>query len=288
MTALLTMTIVLAANSADYPNAKLLIDAEQLNAQQSSYVILDARPREHYDAGHIPNARWVDHADWDQGFQHGNDTAAWTARIAQLGIDASSTVVVYDDNRAKDAARIWWILRYWGVEDVRLLNGGWQAWQRLELPVQTDVPAEPLVTSFQARAISDRLATKHQLLNALQHNNLQIVDARSEAEHCGQEKLTNRRAGAIPGAKHLEWTDLLDPNSGQFKPGDELRALFQQAGIRLDQPTAAHCQSGGRSSVMVFGMELMGAEQVSNYYPSFAEWSADENAPVVPGQPRDQ
>jgi thiosulfate/3-mercaptopyruvate sulfurtransferase len=128
------------------------------------------------------------------------------------------------------------------------------------------------------------LATKEQLLDSLKESKLQIVDARSEKEFCGIEKLTNKRAGAIPGAKQLEWIDLLDNDTQRFKSATNLRKLFEEAGIALDRPTATHCQSGGRAAVMVFGMELMGAKEVSNYYPSWAEWGNALDTPIVPGK----
>jgi len=83
------------------------------------------------------------------------------------------------------------------------------------------------------------------------------------------------------GAKHLEWSDLLDKDTQRFKPADELRKLFKEAGIDLYEPTATHCQSGGRASVMAFGLELMGAKDVSNYYKSWAEWGNADDTLIV-------
>src|SRR5262249_509141 len=117
---------------------------------------------------------------------------------------------------------------------------------------------------------------------SLDGGKLQIVDARSEKEYCGVEKLTNKRAGAIPGARQLEWVDLLDQEAYRFKPAAELRRLFEQAGISLDKPTTTYCQSGGRASVLAFGLELMGAKDVSNYYSSWNEWGNTDDTPVAP------
>lgn len=189
-------------------------------------------------------------------------------------------MVVYDDSRSKDAARIWWVLRYWGVEDVRVLNGGWSGWKDGKYPVEKAENVAKAVR-FEAKARTARLATKNQLLESLKGGTLQIVDARSEKEFCGTEKLTNKRAGAIPGAKQLEWSDLIDEKSHRFKPAAELRKLFADAGIALDRPTATHCQSGGRAAVMAFGLELMGAKEVGNYYSSWSEWGNAEDTPVV-------
>ena len=108
----------------------------------------------------------------------------------------------------------------------------------------------------------------------------ELADARSEAEHCGDD-IKAKRGGAIPGAMHLEWKEALDPATHRFKKPEELARLFQQAGIDLHKPTVTHCQSGGRAAVMAFTLELMGADQVSNYYRSWSEWGNDPDTPVV-------
>ena len=90
----------------------------------------------------------------------------------------------------------------------------------------------------------------------------------------------------MPGAKHLEWSELLDQRTQRFKPAAELRVLLADAGIDLKRRTIAHCQSGGRSSVMAFGLELMGADDVGNYYAGWAEWGNADDTPIV--KPRTQ
>ena len=244
------------------------------------FIVLDARDRKAFDAGRLPGARWVDAAAWAKAFGSGKDAEAWSRRIGELGIDRGSKVVVYDSG-TKDAARIWWILRYWGLGDARLLNGGWTGWKAAGVPIEAETPRAPAPLPFQATAQSKRLATKDQLLTALKDKSLQIVDARSEAEFCGTDKQKNKRAGAIPGARHLEWSDLIDKKTQRFKSAEELRTLFREAGVALERPTATHCQSGGRAAVMAFAMELMGAASVSNYYASWGEWGNADDTPII-------
>jgi len=291
-----TTTLVLAillslatpsAVAAEYPRAELLVEASHLTSGDVGQpcVILDARRKADYEAAHIPGARWVDHDEWSKGFGDGDDVENWTKRIGKLGLERDSPVVVYDDNRSKDAARIWWILRYWGLTDVRLLNGGWRTWTSAEMPVQSKSSTAPPTTTPKLVPAPARLATKKALLASLEGGQLQIVDARSEDEHCGIEARSNNKAGAIPGAAHLEWLDLIDEDTHRFKSADDLKALLSQAGIVLDRPTATHCQSGGRASVMAFGLELMGAKDVSNYYLGWSEWGNAGDTPVEPGRP---
>jgi len=268
-----------------FPRADLLIESGELAKPEvvRQFVILDVRSAADYAAGHLPSARWVDHSAWAKAFGDGKDATGWSKRIGELGIASDAKVVIYDASY-KDAARIWWILRYWGVEDVRLLHGGWPAWKAAGLPVETITPKTTTPLTFAGVPRTRRLATKQQLLDALKTDALQIIDARSEAEYCGTEPASNKRAGAIPGAKHLDWVDLIDKDTQRFKDAQTLRKLFQDSGIDLTKPSATHCQSGGRSSVMAFAMELMGAGDVSNYYASWGEWGNADDTPIVPGK----
>jgi thiosulfate/3-mercaptopyruvate sulfurtransferase len=277
-----------AADTSEYPRPELLLEPSALAKPEVArqFIVLDARNRKAFNEHRLPEARWVDAAGWAKAFGAGKDAGAWSNKIGDLGIDRGSKVVVYDSSSAKDAARIWWILRYWGVEDVRLLNGGWMGWKAAGLPIEADKPPAATPKIFRATPQAKRLATKGQLLDALKDKGLQIVDARSQAEFCGIDKQKNKRAGAIPGAKQLEWIDLLDKKTQRFKTADQLRALFQKTGIGLEKPTVTHCQSGGRASVMVFAMELMGATEVSNYYASWGEWGNVDDTPIVVEPPK--
>ena len=155
--------------------------------------------------------------------------------------------------------RIWWILRYWGVKDARLLNGGWKTWKAKELPTSVDEPSKVEAAEFTAKAQSERLAKKSDVLAMLKQGTGQIIDARSEGEFCGVQKQGESARRRNPSARWLEWSDLVDTETERFKTAAELRRLFAEAGIDIERPATAHCQSGGRASVMAFVLELMGA-----------------------------
>ncbi|GAG15090.1 unnamed protein product, partial [marine sediment metagenome] len=225
--------------------------------------------------------RWVDHDAWKTALAGGTDAEGWSQRIGGMGIGADSRVVVYDDASAKNAARIWWLLRYWGVRDVRLLNGGWKAWQAEGRPTDAKKPPVAQAVKFVAAARTRRLMSKDQVLAALAGHRLQIVDARSNDEFCGNDLKGCKRGGAIPGARHLEWRDLIDPATDRFKTPEEMRRLFREAEIDVDRPTVSYCYSGGRASVMVFAMELIGAKDSRNYYGGWSEWGNSDDVPVV-------
>ena len=264
-----------------YPRTDLLVEVAELAQPEAAkrFRILDARDKQQYLVGHIPGAIRVDLVVWSRaelGAQHHD---AWARRIGVLGIANDTPVVVYDDNANKDAARIWWILRYWGIRDVRLLNGGWRAWQSNGGNASAD-EEKPPVRNPHLGAEQARLATKDQVLEALTQKETQIVDARSRGEYCGAEK-TAKRNGAIPGATHIEWLEVLDGKSQRFKSAAELSELFKKRGITLAHPAITYCQSGGRAAVMAFALELMGAKQVRTYYKSWKEWGNSDDTPVM-------
>jgi thiosulfate/3-mercaptopyruvate sulfurtransferase len=266
---------------AKYGRPELLIEAGDLAKPEVSkqFRILDARPFLDYARGHIPGAEGVDAAAWAKKFTAEPANAqVWGKLIGGLGLDPNKhKVVVYADD-VRDAARVWWILRYWGFQDVRLVNGGWPAWVAAKHPVEKDVVVT-VPTAVKLTAHPEVLATRDDVLEALKKAGTGIVDARSAGEFCGDTKLA-KRGGAIPGAKHLEWSDLIDAQTKRFKSAETLAKLFKDAGVSLERPNITYCQSGGRAAVMAFGLELMGAKNVRNYYRSWAEWGNSADTPV--------
>src|SRR5438309_5863863 len=125
-----------------YPRQGLLEEPIRLATPLARKTIrlLDTRSKEKYDSGHIPGAIYTDAAAWARVFNTDPGATAWSKRIGDQGIDVNTHVVVYGEGDTPDAARIWWILRYWGIKDVRLLNGGWQAWRNRGGEVSKDEP----------------------------------------------------------------------------------------------------------------------------------------------------
>jgi glutathione peroxidase-family protein/3-mercaptopyruvate sulfurtransferase SseA len=280
---ILCSTGIGATATDKFSRPELLVEPTELAKPDvsKSFIILDARTEKEFKQSYILGARWADHEAWSKAFENGQDKQAWSKRIGELGIRPDSKIVVYDDSKMKNAARIWWILHYWGIDDVRLLNGGWKTWNAESLPIDKNPPGAIEKAEIDLKPSSERLATKSQVLDWVNNKKVQIVDARSDKEFCGIDKQENQRAGAIPGAKHLEWSDLIDGKTDRFKSPKELRQLFEKANIQLDLPVASHCQSGGRASVMVFGLELMGAKDVRNYYRGWSEWGNATDTPIA-------
>jgi thiosulfate/3-mercaptopyruvate sulfurtransferase len=287
MTLALTLLFLLPAADGPsvYPGGDLLIEPADLPKSAAKGArILDARGKGKYVEGHFPGAIWVDATAWARSFGEGEDQSTWEKKVGGLGITVDTPVAIYDDNLSKDASRVWWILKYWGVKDVRLANGGWKGYSGTGERVEKgDVAANPVTIRLSPHR--DRLATKGRLREIVSGGagGAQIVDTRSTSEFCGTEK-TAKRNGSVPGAVHLEWSDTLDAKTGRFKSAAELTRLFRESGIDPAKPALTYCQSGGRASVMAFVLELMGAKQVRNYYKSWAEWGNDPETPIVTPQ----
>ena len=275
---LLSVAALALAPAADpYPNARILVEPEALlKLDAKGLVILDARDEAAYKAGHIPGAVRMPLAAWSKAVP--DKPEAWAKRLADLGVRPNTPVVVYGGADLREAARAWWLLQYAGAENVRLLNGGLPAWEKAGGPTETKgnspVAVEPAPPAVQP----GRLAEKKDVLDAVKGKAAQILDARSEDEYCGTSD-TAKRSGHIPGATWVEWTELLGKDK-KFKSADELRALFAERKIDLDRPAVTYCQSGGRAAVLAFGLELMGAKDVRNYYKSWAEWGNADDTPI--------
>ncbi len=261
----------------------LLIGPEELKklvAEKADRVrILDARPTNAYVRGHVPGAVPVDVAQWvSQARKPGGleDKKAWAELVGELGINRDTIVVVYG-TPLPYAARIWWLLKYVGVKDVRLLDGGIDAWRSAGLPLSEDIPDVP-PADFEPQFCKAILATAREVLHAVRAKDAVILDVRSEGEYTGRI-VRGKRGGHIPGAINLDWTNFVD-DQGRIKPAEELRRLFHQAGVPLDKPIITYCQSGARASVGFIAAQRAGAKTVKNYFGSWAEWSAREELPV--------
>jgi thiosulfate/3-mercaptopyruvate sulfurtransferase len=278
MVAMLLLTAALA--DPVYARPRMLMEPDLVSALlPNRLVVLDARPRAAYDKGHVPGARWVDLNAWHKAVLADESDEKWAERVGGLGIDGSLSVVVYDDDRSLRAARVWWTLRRHGLDDVRILNGGWSAWKKSGKPVETEAPVIARKKLTLKRS-GDRHATREEVRKMLEKRALhQILDTRSKEEHWGDKKMA-KRGGAIPGAKHLEWSEMIDAKTGRFKSAAELTKLFQEAGVDLDRPTTTYCQSGFRASVAAFVLELMTGKPARNYYRSWSEWGNDPDTPI--------
>jgi thiosulfate/3-mercaptopyruvate sulfurtransferase len=209
------------------------------------------------------------------------------ALLSRHGIASDHTVVAYGDNNNWFAAWAFWLLKYYGHADVRLMDGGRAKWVAEAKELTTELPAHAK-TSYRAKAPDASVrALRDRVLEAVQRKDRQLVDVRSPKEYSGEllapENLPQegaQRGGHIPGAANIPWAQAVKED-GTFKVADELRALYAGKGLKPDAETIAYCRIGERSSHTWFVLRyLLGHEKVRNYDGSWTEWGSLIGAPI--------
>ena len=246
-----------------------------------------------YETGHPPGAIYF---DWEEDLtdQTQRDIVS-KADFAELngaaGITEDSTVVLYGGGRVPNwfALFAYWIYKYYGHEDVRVLDGGKTYWVAEDYPLTTDVPAFSSVTYTPKGPFESIRAYTDDVRHAIDEG-LPMVDVRSPEEFRGEiiapEGLneTAQRGGRIPGASNVPVPDVLNED-GTFKNADELRDLYAEAGVTGDESTITYCRVGERSSIEWFLLsEVLGFPDVRNYDGSWTEWGNLVGAPVETGE----
>jgi len=274
---------------------RILIGADELAAaidQQAAQVVVDVRwlitgPSQYlaYLAGHLPGARWCD-LDTDLADPPGRrgrhplpDPARLQAKVREWGIDPQSEVVVYDQDTSVAAARAWWVLRWAGIERVRVLDGGLAAWLRAGHGLQTELP-RPGAGSVVVRPGS--LPVLDADTAAIWAGQGRLLDVRAPERFRGEVEPMDPVAGRIPGALNLPTTANVQP-SGEFRSDARLRRRFEDAAVTgRPAPVGVYCGSGVTAAHTVLAMRIAGVEAV--LYPgSWSEWVTDPGRPVERG-----
>jgi thiosulfate/3-mercaptopyruvate sulfurtransferase len=239
--------------------------------------------RDEYLRAHIPGARFLDIddlADQSHPAPHMLPPAAdFGETMERLGVNRGDGIIVYDNSPLRTAARGWFMLRHFGAEKVAILNGGLQKWLAEGRPMESGEPA-PRPARFEA-VERDELVTKPQLLAG---TGLPWLDARGRPRFEGSEAdpRPGVAAGHAPGARNLPFASVYR-DDGTFKPIEELKRLFVEAGIDPMRPFVASCGSGVTANSLIFAAHLIGNDAAKLYDGSWSEWGADPATPKVLG-----
>ncbi|MEX2482194.1 MAG: sulfurtransferase [Gammaproteobacteria bacterium] len=242
--------------------------------------IVDMRKGDGYTQAHIPSAIRYDESPFLRADGDVIGAEAFAALMSRLGIDGATEVIAYDDGNYLFAARLWWALKYYGHEQVRVLDGGWDRWQAEHRPVES-TPVEPPGKIFAAHPTPKWIADSDYVQASIGHPERVILDVRGDEEWTRTVATGETPVGHIPGARHLVWSTVLEPNSKCFKPAEELQNMFQQGGVDPHHEVIAYCLGGIRAAHAVLALEIAGYDKVRNYEGSWAAWSR-EHRPIEP------
>ena len=282
--------------SIDSGNKSALISVEELSSLigKEKVKIFDVRGtwktparalKDDYLADHIPGSVFL---DWTKHFiEPGvplNLASVAPIDLANnsfesLGINSEDLVVLYDDYFHMFAGRIWWAMKYWGLSQVKVLNGGWNHWKRQNLP--TSSTPEPIKKgSFQACCQDDLRTSLKDFL--IKKDNSYVIDARGSANYQGKPQ--DLRSGHIPGSVSIPYKDLLSEETGLFLPPSHIKNLLSEIVPKWQStPLIASCGSGYAGTVLMLAMRELGRSS-SLFDESFAVWKQDPARPVEQGK----
>ncbi len=273
-------------STATYPNAQLLADVKWVeeHAKDPNVKILDVRTKG-YEAGHIPGAIVLNSGLLKDSKNNTIiDKDKFSDVFRNLGVNADTTIVLYDEGNGNGATRVFYALEYYGHKDkVKLLNGGFTAWQAASKEVSTEVPT---VAKGQFTAVpNDKLITTKEELQKLDLQGCVLLDVRSAKEYTGEDLRGNKNGGHLKNAVNKEWSEAIDQNAAdgvpKFKSYPDLKAAYENIGVVKDKTIIPYCQTNVRGAHTYFTLRLLGYSEVAPYEGSWAEWGNADDTEIV-------
>lgn len=255
----------------------------------SWYLPTDPRdPKAEFDTAHIPGARFFDIeeiSDHRSNLPHMvPPVEKFLSRIRALGVGDGHQIVVYDGAGLFSAARVWWLFKLMGHDDIAVLDGGLPKWTSEGRPV-TDEPPVIRDRHMFARTRDEMVKDVTEVSRASKLMDHVIIDARAADRFKGEaaEPRPGMRAGHIPNSRNVPFTTLLNADKTMKDPA-ELKAIFEAAGVDLSKPAITSCGSGVTAAVLCLAMERFGKTDHALYDGSWTEWGAFPTVPIATGE----
>jgi len=191
--------------------------------------------------------------------------------LGDAGISPDKTIVVYDEGSTKYAGRMYWMLKYLGAPNVKMLNGNLTAWKSGRKPV-TGAPTKVTAATFTAKTDASILVKMDEVKTANGNAAYVLVDARTPDEYAGKAE-TELRKGHIPGAVNINYETLLDAK-GMLKSNADLKTLFEAKGVTPDKTAILYCESSVRAGILFLALKGLGYSKVKVYDGAYIEWQA--------------
>lgn len=261
-----------------YQNPHLLVSTGDLakTLGQPDFVVLDVRSRGAYAKGHIPGAVHLGADDVIDPNSHVKGALLPFETLADMlgerGIGTETRVVLYDDKGGFHAARLFWMLEYFGHRNAAVLNGGFPKWTSEGREVSTEVP-QVKRAAFTLTLTERRLASADWLMDRRDDPTVVVIDVRPAKMF---------KAGHIPWARSIPWSENLAADQ-TLKSADELLKHFRERGVTLDKNVAVHCQDGKAAAHSYFTLRVLGFPRVRSYDRSWAEWGTADDLPKIVG-----
>ena len=243
--------------------------------------------RAQYDAGHVPGAGFLElqaeFSDNDQPYRFMMPSPdAFADAAGRHGITESSKLVLYDRLGSQWAARFWWMFRAMGCAGAVVLDGGWKRWTAEGRAVSTAPATRPPAT-FNPTPDPARFANLAEVKAFTESGGGScLINALGRDQHSGEDGgRTYGRAGHIPGAANVPSGELIDPDTGLYRPAEDLAALFAEAGANPEQRVVTYCGGGIAASNDAFILAMLGYRNVAVYDASMSEYAADPSLPLV-------